>query len=84
MDAIEAMRVALGSGVLLSYVLRDCSIPPGRSEKYTGASTMPFTLVRRLWFHSRIYPDLGELGEGQNIFDRHQGLFHPARKVREV
>ena len=26
------------------------------------------------------YPDLGELSEGQNIFDRHRGLFHPARK----
>ena len=70
MDAIEAMRVALGPGVLLSYVLQGLFHPARKVREvywriynalYLGAedSLVPF------------YPDLGELSEGQNVFDRH-------------
>ncbi|KAI0343262.1 small nuclear ribonucleoprotein [Trametopsis cervina] len=70
MDAIEAMRVTLGPGVLLSYVLQGLFHPARKVREvywriynslYLGAadSLVPF------------YPDLGELSEGQNVYDRH-------------
>ncbi|KIM83122.1 hypothetical protein PILCRDRAFT_69948 [Piloderma croceum F 1598] len=70
MDAVEAMRVALGPGVLLSYVLQGLFHPARKVREvywriynalYLGAedALVPF------------YPDLGELSEGQNVFDRH-------------
>lgn len=70
MDAIEAMRVTLGPGVLLSYVLQGLFHPARKVREvywriynalYLGAedALVPF------------YPDLGELSEGQNVFDRH-------------
>ncbi|KAF9525148.1 small nuclear ribonucleoprotein [Crepidotus variabilis] len=70
MDAIEAMRVTLGPGVLLSYVLQGLFHPARKVREvywrvynslYLGASDalVPF------------YPDLGELTEGQNVYDRH-------------
>ncbi|KAG1815410.1 armadillo-type protein [Suillus variegatus] len=70
MDAIEAMRVCLGPGVLLSYVLQGLFHPARKVREvywrvynalYLGASDamVPF------------YPDLGELSEGQNVYDRH-------------
>jgi len=70
MDAIEAMRVALGPGVLLSYVLQGLFHPARKVREvywrvynalYLGSSDamVPF------------YPDLGELSEGQNVYDRH-------------
>ncbi|KAE9400027.1 ARM repeat-containing protein [Gymnopus androsaceus JB14] len=70
MDAIEAMRVTLGPGVLLSYVLQGLFHPARKVREvywrvynalYLGASDalVPF------------YPDLGELSEGKNVYDRH-------------
>ena len=70
MEAIEAMRVALGPGVLLSYTLQGLFHPARKVREvywriynalYLGASDalVPF------------YPDLGELSEGQNVYDRH-------------
>ncbi|KAF8892074.1 armadillo-type protein [Infundibulicybe gibba] len=70
MDAIEAMRVTLGPGILLSYVLQGLFHPARKVREvywriynalYLGAADalVPF------------YPDLGELSEGQNVFDRH-------------
>ncbi|KAF7983388.1 hypothetical protein HWV62_22397 [Athelia sp. TMB] len=70
MDAIEAMRVTLGPGVLLSYVLQGLFHPARKVREvywrvynalYLGAADalVPF------------YPDLGELSEGQNVYDRH-------------
>ena len=70
MDAIEAMRVTLGPGVLLSYVLQGLFHPARKVREvywriynalYLGAedALVPF------------YPDLGELSDGQNVYDRH-------------
>ncbi|KAF9071288.1 small nuclear ribonucleoprotein [Rhodocollybia butyracea] len=70
MDAIEAMRVTLGPGVLLSYVLQGLFHPARKVREvywrvynalYLGAqdSLVPF------------YPDLGELSEGKNVYDKH-------------
>ncbi|KAG5651071.1 Splicing factor 3B subunit 1 [Sphagnurus paluster] len=70
MDAIEAMRVTLGPGVLLSYVLQGLFHPARKVREvywrvynalYLGAADamVPF------------YPDLGELSEGQNVYARH-------------
>ncbi|RXW22138.1 hypothetical protein EST38_g3711 [Candolleomyces aberdarensis] len=70
MEAIEAMRVALGPGVLLSYTLQGLFHPARKVREvywrvynalYLGASDalVPF------------FPDLGELSEGQNVYDRH-------------
>ncbi|RPD64445.1 small nuclear ribonucleo protein [Lentinus tigrinus ALCF2SS1-7] len=70
MEAIEAMRVTLGPGVLLSYVLQGLFHPARKVREvywriynslYLGAADalVPF------------YPDLGELSEGQNVYDRH-------------
>ncbi|KAI6101293.1 small nuclear ribonucleoprotein [Pisolithus sp. B1] len=70
MDAVEAMRVALGPGVLLSYTLQGLFHPARKVREvywrvynslYLGASDalVPF------------YPDLSELSEGQNVYDRH-------------
>ncbi|PBK99215.1 ARM repeat-containing protein [Armillaria gallica] len=70
MDAVEAMRVTLGPGILLSYVLQGLFHPARKVREvywriynalYLGAedSLVPF------------YPDLGELSEGQNVYDRH-------------
>ncbi len=70
MEAIEAMRVTLGPGVLLSYVLQGLFHPARKVREvywriynslYLGAedALVPF------------YPDLGELSEGQNVYDRH-------------
>lgn len=70
MDAIEAMRVTLGPGILLSYTLQGLFHPARKVREvywrvynalYLGAADalVPF------------YPDLGELSEGQNIYDRH-------------
>ena len=70
MEAIEAMRVTLGPGVLLSYVLQGLFHAARKVREvywrvynslYLGASDslVPF------------YPDLGELSEGQNVYDRH-------------
>lgn len=69
MDAIEAMRVTLGPGVLLSYVLQGMFHPARKVREvywrvynslYLGAADalVPF------------YPDLSELSEGQNVYDR--------------
>ncbi|KAH8832631.1 armadillo-type protein [Flagelloscypha sp. PMI_526] len=68
MNAIEAMRIAVGPGILLSYMLQGLFHPSRRvrevywrmyNELYLGAqdSLVPF------------YPDLGELSE-KNIFHR--------------
>lgn len=70
MEAIEAMRVTLGPGILLSYTLQGLFHPARKVREvywrvynalYLGASDalVPF------------YPDLGELSEGQNVYDRH-------------
>jgi len=70
MDAIEAMRVTLGPGILLSYVLQGLFHPARKVREvywrtynalYLGAedALVPF------------YPDLGELSEGPNVFNRH-------------
>ncbi|PFH51894.1 hypothetical protein AMATHDRAFT_190483 [Amanita thiersii Skay4041] len=70
MEAIEAMRVTLGPGVLLSYTLQGLFHPARKVREvywriynslYLGAedALVPF------------YPDLSELSEGQNIYDRH-------------
>ncbi|KAJ7583237.1 armadillo-type protein [Mycena floridula] len=70
MDAIEAMRVTLGPGVLLSYVLQGLFHPARKVREvywriynalYLGASDalVPF------------YPDLTDLNEGKNVYDRH-------------
>ncbi|KAF9244093.1 armadillo-type protein [Melanogaster broomeanus] len=70
MDAVEAMRVTLGPGVLLSYILQGLFHPARKVREvywrvynslYLGASDamVPF------------YPDLSELSEGQNVYDRH-------------
>ncbi|KDQ06854.1 hypothetical protein BOTBODRAFT_192791 [Botryobasidium botryosum FD-172 SS1] len=70
MDAIESMRVALGPGVLLSYVLQGLFHPARKVREvywriynalYLGAADalVPF------------YPDLGELSDERNVYDRH-------------
>ncbi|KAF4569801.1 Splicing factor 3B subunit 1 [Pleurotus pulmonarius] len=70
MDAVEAMRVTLGPGILLSYVLQGLFHPARKVREvywrvynalYLGAqdALVPF------------YPDLGELSEGQNVYDKH-------------
>ncbi|EPQ56494.1 ARM repeat-containing protein [Gloeophyllum trabeum ATCC 11539] len=70
MEAIEAMRVTLGPGVLLSYVLQGLFHPARKVREvywriynslYLGAADalVPF------------YPDVGELSEGQNVYDRY-------------
>ncbi|KAF9511235.1 hypothetical protein BS47DRAFT_1383540 [Hydnum rufescens UP504] len=70
MDAIEAMRVSLGPGVLLSYVLQGLFHPARKVREvywriynalYLGAADalVPF------------YPDLGELTDERNVYDRH-------------
>ena len=70
MEAIEAMRVTLGPGVLLSYVLQGLFHPARKVREvywriynalYLGASDalVPF------------YPDVGELSEGKNVYERH-------------
>ncbi|KAF7370749.1 Small nuclear ribonucleoprotein [Mycena sanguinolenta] len=70
MDAIEAMRVTLGPGILLSYVLQGLFHPARKVREvywrimnalYLGAADalVPF------------YPDLGELNEGPNTYSRH-------------
>ncbi|KIJ55204.1 hypothetical protein M422DRAFT_199300 [Sphaerobolus stellatus SS14] len=70
MEAIEAMRVTLGPGVLLSYTLQGLFHPARKVREvywrvynalYLGAADalVPF------------YPDLGEISEGQNVYDRH-------------
>lgn len=70
MEAIEAMRVTLGPGILLSYVLQGLFHPARKVREvywriynslYLGAADalVPF------------YPDFGELTEGPNVFDRH-------------
>lgn len=70
MDAVEAMRVTLGPGVLLSYVLQGLFHPARKVREvywriynslYLGAAD---TLVP-------FYPDLGELSEGKNVYERH-------------
>lgn len=69
MDAVEAMRVTLGPGVLLSYALQGLFHPARKVREvywrvynalYLGAedALVPF------------YPDLSELSEGQNMYDR--------------
>ncbi|KAE9405769.1 ARM repeat-containing protein [Gymnopus androsaceus JB14] len=69
-DAIEAMRVTLGPGVLLSYVLQGLFHPARKVREvywriynalYLGAADalVPY------------YPDLGELSEGKVVYDRH-------------
>lgn len=70
MDAIEAMRVTLGPGVLLNYTLQGLFHPARKVREvywriynmlYLGAADamVPF------------YPDFGELGDNDNVFDRH-------------
>jgi splicing factor 3B subunit 1 len=70
MDAVEAMRVTLGPGVLLSYVLQGLYHPARKVREvywriynacYLGAADamVPF------------YPELGELSEGSNQYERH-------------
>ena len=88
MDAIEAMRVTLGPGVLLSYVLQGLFHP---ARKVREVSTSHLSMEAITWLtlsqvYWRIYnalylgaadamvpfyPDLGELSEGQNVYDRH-------------
>ncbi|KAL5513048.1 PRP10 [Sanghuangporus vaninii] len=69
MEAIEAMRVTLGPGILLSYTLQGLFHPARKVREvywrvynslYLGAADalVPF------------YPDLSELSEGQNVYDR--------------
>jgi len=70
MDAIEAMRVGLGPGVLMSYVLQGLFHPSRRVREvfwriyntcYLGSqdAMVPF------------YPNLGELSDQTNLYDRH-------------
>ncbi|CAK5267607.1 unnamed protein product [Mycena citricolor] len=70
MDAIEAMRVTLGPGILLSYVLQGLFHPARKVREvywriynalYLGAADamVPF------------FPDLSELSEGTNSYDKH-------------
>ncbi|KAI9453404.1 armadillo-type protein [Lactarius psammicola] len=70
MEAMEAMRVTLGPGVLLSYVMQGLFHPARKVREvywriynalYLGAedALVPF------------YPDISELSEGKNIYDRH-------------
>ncbi|KAG8951862.1 Splicing factor 3B subunit 1 [Tulasnella sp. 424] len=70
MDAIEAMRVTLGPGVLLNYTLQGLFHPARKVREvywrvynalYLGAahSLVPF------------YPDLSELSDDRNVYDRH-------------
>ncbi|KZT53002.1 small nuclear ribonucleo protein [Calocera cornea HHB12733] len=70
MDAIEAMRVSLGPGILLSYTLQGLFHPARKVREvywriynalYLGAedSMVPF------------YPDLSDLSDKRNTYDRH-------------
>ena len=70
MDAVEAMRVTLGPGVLLNYTLQGLFHPARKVREvywrvynalYLGAahSLVPF------------YPDLSELSDDRNVYDRH-------------
>ncbi|KAG8936433.1 Splicing factor 3B subunit 1 [Tulasnella sp. 418] len=70
MEAIEAMRVSLGPGPLLSYTLQGLFHPARKVREvywriyntlYLGAchSLVPF------------YPDLSELSDERNVYDRH-------------
>lgn len=90
MDAIDAMRVSLGPGILLSYVLQGLFHPARKvREVCVGLSPLrgdPLTNVGFVQVYWRVYnslylgaedalvpfyPDLGELSEGQNVYDRH-------------
>ncbi|CAE6397727.1 unnamed protein product [Rhizoctonia solani] len=70
MEAIEAMRVSLGPGVLLNYVLQGLFHPARKVREvywriynalYLGAADamVPY------------YPDVGELSDERNVYDRH-------------
>ncbi|KAJ1306715.1 hypothetical protein OPQ81_007705 [Rhizoctonia solani] len=70
MEAIEAMRVSLGPGVLLNYVLQGLFHPARKVREvywriynalYLGAADamVPY------------YPDIGELTDERNVYDRH-------------
>jgi splicing factor 3B subunit 1 len=70
MDAIEAMRVGLGPGVLMSYIVQGLFHPSRRVREvfwrvyntcYLGSqdAMVPF------------YPNLGELSDQDNLYDRH-------------
>jgi splicing factor 3B subunit 1 len=70
MDAIEAMRVGLGPGVLMSYIVQGLFHPSRRVREvfwriyntcYLGSqdAMVPF------------YPNLGELSDQTNLYDRH-------------
>ena len=70
MDAIEAMRVTLGPGVLLSYVLQ------GLFHHARKVREVYWRIYNALYLGAEdalvpFYPDLGELTEGKNKFDRH-------------
>ncbi|KAG9102841.1 hypothetical protein FRC06_000987 [Ceratobasidium sp. 370] len=70
MEAVEAMRVSLGPGVLLNYVLQGLFHPARKVREvywriynalYLGAADalVPY------------YPDVGELSDERNVYDRH-------------
>ncbi|KAI0640816.1 armadillo-type protein [Trametes meyenii] len=70
MEAIEAMHVTLSPGVLLSHTLQGLFHPARKVREvywriynslYLGSADSPVPF----------YPDLGELSEGQNVYDRH-------------
>ena len=89
MDAIDAMRVALGPGILLSYVLQGL-FHPARKVREVCVVLVPLNtpltnaiLLQVYWrlYNSLylgaedalvpFYPDLSELSEGQNVYDRY-------------
>ena len=89
MDAIDAMRVTLGPGILLSYVLqglfhparrvREVRVVPVPLEILLTNAVLPqvyWRVYNSLYLGAvdalvPLYPDLGELSEGQNVYDRH-------------
>ncbi|KAH8832641.1 small nuclear ribonucleoprotein [Flagelloscypha sp. PMI_526] len=70
MDAIEAMRVTLGPGILLSYVLQGLFHPARKVRE------VYWRVYNALYLGSQdalvpFYPDFAELSEGKNVYDRH-------------
>ncbi len=67
--AIEAMSVALGPGIVLSYVLQGLFHPARRVREvyWRVYNTLYFGAADAL---VPFYPDVGALSEGRNVFDR--------------
>ncbi|KDN47651.1 hypothetical protein RSAG8_03441, partial [Rhizoctonia solani AG-8 WAC10335] len=70
MEAIEAMRVSLGPGVLLNYVLQGL-FHPARKVREVYWRTYNALYLGAADAMVPYYPDVGELSDERNVYDRH-------------